>query len=347
MPGPSNTASWRHALLASMVLTACAAGQASPQHVVERDLLQSRAMTLVLHHATAVANPDALPAAFDVLAPVPPALDRKGRFWPRFDTGAAPALALAEAGVPPPLAALPLVAPGPPSRQDGASPGYRWRAQVPGGHWLVAGVTNYYGAASRLLVAAGLQQVLGLQIRSQYAARLENGIHVLRMAIELRNVGDRPLHEVQFRLCFSGSLAGVDAAPPQRLFVTTSHRVDGAAAYSATAHADGLGRRATAGHAATALAPLLLPGEARTFAMELRGHLADASAELHPAYLIGMREAPGGERLWPASVITGAGADLPRFYYRQAALLLPAPYRFSLSASQADVSAMPPSTEDR
>ncbi|MGW8392235.1 hypothetical protein [Pseudoduganella sp. HUAS MS19] len=62
------------------------------------------------------------------------------------------------------------------------------------------------------------------------------------MTIEFRNTCERPLHDLQFRLCFSDSLAGIDSAPPQRLFVTTFHHVDGAALYSATAHADGPAR---------------------------------------------------------------------------------------------------------
>lgn len=130
---------------------------------------------------------------------------------------------------------------------------------------MVAGVSNYCGPPSRLLIASGLQQALGLHIRSHCAARLENGLHVLRMTIEFRNTCERPLHDLQFKVCFSDSLAGIDSAPPQRLFVTTFHHVDGAALYSATAHADGLGRRATAGHAASAVSALLLPGEVRLF----------------------------------------------------------------------------------
>jgi len=34
-------------------------------------MLQSRALTLVLHHATAFANPASLPATLDILAPIP------------------------------------------------------------------------------------------------------------------------------------------------------------------------------------------------------------------------------------------------------------------------------------
>ncbi|WP_342114499.1 hypothetical protein [Pseudoduganella sp. OTU4001] len=242
--------------------------------------------------------------------------------------------------MPAPLANLPLVAAGAPLRQDAIAPAYRWRAPVPGGHWLVAGLSNYYGPPSRLLVAPGLQQVLGLQIRSHYAARVEDGVHILRMSIELRNTGARPLHDLQFRLCFSDSVAGIGSAPSQRLFVTAFHRTEGAATYSATATADGLGRRATTGHAATAQAPLLLPAEVHSFSMELRGRLAEAAAERHPAYLVALREAPGGERLWPASAITGADTGPTRWYYRQAALLVPAPYRFLLNDEQAVVSAI-------
>ena len=329
------------ALLAGLAMRPAAAWQ-----VAERDLLQSRAFTLVLHHATAVANLARQPASATITSPVPAALDRQGRFWPAFGPAAAPDLSLPEAGVAPDTAALPRLAAGDPQRRDGAQPAYQWQTTIPGQHWLVTGYSNYYGPPERLLTGPGRQQVLGLHIVSRYTAMLEDGAHVLHMAVELRNSGDRPLHDVHFRLCFTDTVAGTAATGTQPLFRSTGHRVEGAAVYSPAAHVDGFGRRAAAGHAAILTAAVLQPSETRTFMMEVRGVPAAATAELHPVYLIGLREAPGGERLWPASNVDSAPSSAARQehrdYYRQAAVLIPAPYRFSLRGAAAQVTAQAP-----
>jgi hypothetical protein len=327
--------------LAWTMLAALCMRPATARQVVERDLLQSRAFTLVLHHATAVANPTREIAAATIVSPVPAALDSQGRFWPAFGASAAPELSLSAAGVAPDMASLPQVMPGDPLRLEGPGPAYRWQADIPARHWLVAGFGNYYGPPQRLLTGPGQQQVLGLRIRSRYTVAFEGGVHVLRMELELRNTGDRPLHDVHFRLCFSDAVTGPAPAAAQQLFRSSSHSVEGQASYSGTAHADGFGRRATAGHAAVVAVALLAPSETRAFQMELRGNPATPVAELHPVYLISMREAPGGERLWPASIVDGSPPDAPRHYYRQAALLIPAPYRFSLRGSKAEVTAIP------
>lgn len=330
------------ALLA--VLCTASVGPPAAAQVAERDLLQSRALTLVLHHATAVANPAQLPASISVASPIPVGLDRQGKFWPAFGAGAAPEMSPLAAGAEAGLAALPQVAAGIPSKEDGASPAYRWRAELAGRQWLVAGYSNYYGPPQRLQASPGVQQVLDLQIRSHYTAAVEDGEHVLRMALELRNSGTRPLRDLQFRLCFTETLAGHADGPTQRLFLASSRSVEGQATYSSAAHADGNGRRAAAGHAATVSAASLLPSETRTFQMVVRGRPAAATAELHPAYLVGLREDPGGERLWPPSVVSGNAPDAPRLYYRQAALLMPAPYRFSLGTAKAEVTAVLPAS---
>ncbi|GAB2881389.1 hypothetical protein GCM10027277_58080 [Pseudoduganella ginsengisoli] len=305
--------------------------------VAERDLLQSRAGAIVLHHGTAVANPALHAAGAAISSPFPAELDRQGRFWPAFGADAAPALSLAAAGVEMEMAKLPQISPGDPLRHEGPEPAYRWQASIPARHWLMTGYGNYYGSPDRLMAGPGLQQVLGLQIRSRYTVALENGAYVLRMAIGLRNNGNVALHDVLFRLCFTDAVAGPPGSPAQRLFRATGHSVEGQAIYSGTAHADGYGRRATAGHAATVAATLLLPSETRTFQLELRGQPVMAATELYPAYLVGMREAPGGERLWPASIVSGDVPPAPRYYYREAALLIPAPYRFSLHGPHAEV----------
>lgn len=335
----------RAACLAWTALAVLMTRPAAASQAAERDLLQTRAFTLVLHHATAVANPAQHQAGVTITSPVPAALERQGRFWPAFGPAAAPQLSLQAAGVDEDIAGLPVVPAGDPQRQAGPEPGYLWRQDIPARHWLVAGYSNYYGPPGRLLTGPGRQQVLGLQIQSHYTAQFENGVHVLHMAVELRNSGDRPLHDVHFRLCFTNTVAVQGAAAALPLFRSTGHRVEGEAGYSNTAHVDGFGRRATSGHAAIVAVPLLQPLESRTFRMEVRGSAVAPAAELHPVYLIGLREAPGGERLWPASIVNGAAVPGPRHYYRQAALLIPAPYRFSLHGPHAEVTAIPSATD--
>jgi hypothetical protein len=169
--------------------------------------------------------------------------------------------------------------------------------------------------------------------------------HVDSVFQRYRKGGALPLHDLHFRLCFSDAVAGPAAGPPQLLFRSTGHSVVGQAGYSNTAHADGYGRRAIAGHAAIVVAAVLQPTESRAFQMELRGQPASDSAELHPAYLIALREAPGGERLWPASTVSGETASPIRHYYREAALLIPGPYRFSLGGARAEVTSVLPAND--
>lgn len=309
--------------------------------VVERDLLQTRNFVPVINHSTVVSNLDDADLALTIRSPVPPELDRSGPFWPRFGSDAVAGSASMAGGartLPDELARSVL---GKPERMSGTQGGYEWRAAVGGKHALVAGYTNYFGAPDAFAASPERLQLLDLQIGSRFSMSHRQDLLVLTVEIELANTGARPLSALQFKLCFPETV--IDAAQQtQRLWSVRAHRVQGDAVYSSVGHVDGLGRRVAAGHAASLTVDALAAGERRRFALELSGVLLERDDVLFPSYLVGFVEAEGGRRIWPASVVLSSSAAAPeRRYYREAAMLLPAPRRYAIHGMEADVVAVP------
>ncbi|MYN19731.1 hypothetical protein GTP81_23585 [Rugamonas sp. FT107W] len=307
--------------------------------VFERDLIQTRNFIPVINHSTVVANPGDADLALIIRSPIPAELDRAGPFWPRFGPDAT--TASTSGGVPAALANLARTVLGLPERMSGGQAGYEWRSVVDGKHALVADYTNYFGRPDAFVSGPGQLQLLDLHVRSRFTASRQQDEQVLTMEIELDNTGPRRLGGLQFRLCFPETV--IDAAQQtRRLWSVRAHRVQGDAVYSSVGHVDGLGRRVVTGHAATLTADTLAPGERRSFTLTLSGAPPEREDVLFPSFLIGFFEAEGGPRLWPAStVLPYSAVSLDRHYFREAAVLLPAPHWFSIHDKAVEVVAAP------
>ena len=293
--------------------------------IVERDTLQTRNLRFIINHAALVASTSSSLQRLVIDSPIPQHLDQVGRFWPKFGLETA----VSSMPLPNGIAGYTQNHLGSPTKVMNDKIAYRWATELSPEHAAVAQYDNYYGLPYRFAVGPGKLEMLGLSILSNFEAQRVRGDLVFRMEVTLRNVSDRPLSGLYFRLAFPEVIVDLEKRRRLRLLTETRHSVSSTASYSRVGHADGFGNRVIDGHTATITRDDLLPDESVKLSLEIEGIPPAPNLEIHPVFVVAFQQYKGA-RAWPKTevMLNENLVTVVREYYSNCNAVISAPLLF-------------------